>query len=201
MSCWRGTPVRGDPRPARAGAGDAHPDTLLSRNNLATAYQDAGDLERAIPLYEAALARREQVLGDAHPRTLNSRNNLAGARRTAQAVQRRSTATAANGPDQHPPQEPNRGLNDPHRHIHIELRIRRLWIGRPGPSPGRPRPLNAGRQRPTMTTQAATSRPRSCKNAGPQDPRQDPGQEDSSRPAQLPCYPNSTTSSGRYIAW
>ncbi|MFD8257722.1 tetratricopeptide repeat protein, partial [Streptomyces griseoluteus] len=63
--------------------GDAHPDTLASRNNLAGAYRAAGDLGRAIPLYEATLAQREQVLGDAHPNTLTSRNNLAYAYRTA----------------------------------------------------------------------------------------------------------------------
>ncbi|MBN0049186.1 ATP-binding protein [Streptomyces actuosus] len=59
--------------------GDAHRDTLTSRNNLASAYQAAGDLKRAIPLYEATLTRYEQVLGDTHPDTLTSRNNLATA--------------------------------------------------------------------------------------------------------------------------
>ncbi|MEV4364552.1 tetratricopeptide repeat protein, partial [Nonomuraea sp. NPDC049625] len=37
-----------------------HPDTLSSRNNLAGAYESAGDLGRAIPLYEATLAERER---------------------------------------------------------------------------------------------------------------------------------------------
>ncbi|MFF3781916.1 FxSxx-COOH system tetratricopeptide repeat protein [Streptomyces sp. NPDC001933] len=59
--------------------GDAHPDTLSSRNDLAQAYGNAGDLARAIPLFEATLAQREQVLGDAHPDTLSSRNDLAQA--------------------------------------------------------------------------------------------------------------------------
>ncbi|MGC4980349.1 tetratricopeptide repeat protein, partial [Streptomyces sp. DT193] len=59
--------------------GDTHPRTLTSRNNLAYAYQVAGDLGRAIPLYEATLAQRKEVLGDTHPETLQSRNNLAGA--------------------------------------------------------------------------------------------------------------------------
>ncbi|RSM75572.1 Nephrocystin-3, partial [Streptomyces sp. WAC 01325] len=59
--------------------GDTHPDTLTSRNNLAHAYYAARDLGRAIPLFEAALAQREQVLGDTHPDTLTSRNNLAHA--------------------------------------------------------------------------------------------------------------------------
>ncbi|MET7715157.1 tetratricopeptide repeat protein [Streptomyces sp. NPDC005407] len=79
--------------------GDTHPDTLTSRNNLAYAYQSAGDLGRAIPLLEATLAQREQVLGDTHPDTLMSRNNLTAAHQAAQAVQQRSTATAATAAD------------------------------------------------------------------------------------------------------
>ncbi|MFF1321218.1 tetratricopeptide repeat protein, partial [Streptomyces chartreusis] len=63
--------------------GDTHPDTLTSRNNLASAYESAGNLGRAIPLYEATLAQREQVLGDTHPNTLTSRNNLASAYESA----------------------------------------------------------------------------------------------------------------------
>ncbi|MET9246199.1 tetratricopeptide repeat protein [Nonomuraea sp. NPDC003709] len=39
----------------------------------------AGELSRAIPLYEATLANSERVLGSDHPNTLISRNNLAGA--------------------------------------------------------------------------------------------------------------------------
>ncbi|MFJ9980641.1 FxSxx-COOH system tetratricopeptide repeat protein, partial [Streptomyces cyaneofuscatus] len=59
--------------------GDAQPRTLVSRNNLASAYQEAGDLGRAIPLKEANLAQYEEVFGYAHPGTLVSRNNLARA--------------------------------------------------------------------------------------------------------------------------
>ncbi len=57
--------------------GGDHPDTLASRNNLAGAYESAGDLGRAIPLYEQTLTDRERVLGGDHPNTLTSRNNLA----------------------------------------------------------------------------------------------------------------------------
>ena len=57
--------------------GDTHPDTLTSRNNLATAYQDAGRLDEAIPLYERTLADREQAPGRHPPRHPASRNNLA----------------------------------------------------------------------------------------------------------------------------
>ncbi|MFI1014866.1 tetratricopeptide repeat protein [Streptomyces sp. NPDC020965] len=35
--------------------GQDHPNTLISRNNLAGAYQAAGDLDRAIPLHKATL--------------------------------------------------------------------------------------------------------------------------------------------------
>ncbi|MFJ4976883.1 NACHT domain-containing protein, partial [Streptomyces coeruleorubidus] len=63
--------------------GDTHPDTLTSRNHLAHAYQAAGDLERAIPLYETTLAQYEQILGDTHPDTLTSRNHLAHAYQAA----------------------------------------------------------------------------------------------------------------------
>ncbi|MEU3246195.1 MULTISPECIES: tetratricopeptide repeat protein [unclassified Streptomyces] len=72
----------------RAGPGRHPPDTLNSRNNLASAYESAGNPGQAIPLYEATLAQREKVLGDTHPHTLSSRNNLAHARQKAEAVQR-----------------------------------------------------------------------------------------------------------------
>nr|WSZ15592.1 tetratricopeptide repeat protein [Streptomyces canus] len=57
--------------------GETHPSTLNSRNNLANAYEAAGDLDRAILLHETTLTLRQEVLGDTHPDTLNSRNNLA----------------------------------------------------------------------------------------------------------------------------
>ncbi len=63
--------------------GETHPDTLTSRNNLAAAYDTAGRLSEAIPLYERTLADRERVLGETHPDTLGSRNNLAYAYRAA----------------------------------------------------------------------------------------------------------------------
>jgi len=63
--------------------GDDHPDTLISMNNLASAYRSAGDLDRAIPLFEQALVRGRRVLGDDHPDTLALVNNLAGAYKSA----------------------------------------------------------------------------------------------------------------------
>jgi tetratricopeptide (TPR) repeat protein len=58
--------------------GPTHLDTLRSRNSLATAYESAGDLARAIPLFETALDDLVQVVGPDHPETLTCRNNLAG---------------------------------------------------------------------------------------------------------------------------
>jgi hypothetical protein len=55
--------------------GADHPDTLTSQNNLAYAYESAGDLERAIPLYERTLTDCERVLGPGHPTTATVRSN------------------------------------------------------------------------------------------------------------------------------
>ncbi|MBL1068139.1 tetratricopeptide repeat protein, partial [Streptomyces sp. 7-21] len=68
--------------------GTTHPHTLTSRNNLAGAYESAGDLKRAIPLYETTLTQREQILGTTHPDTLAIRNNLAYAYQAAGDLKR-----------------------------------------------------------------------------------------------------------------
>ena len=62
--------------------GADHPDTLTSRNNLAGAYQAAGDLGRAILLFKATLADCERALGADHPTTRVVRRNLGSARRS-----------------------------------------------------------------------------------------------------------------------
>jgi len=59
--------------------GPDHPSTLASRNNLASAYRDAGRIDEAIPLYEQTLEDSTRILGPHHPDTLISRNNLANA--------------------------------------------------------------------------------------------------------------------------
>jgi len=56
--------------------GPDHPDTLTSRNNLASAYESAGRLGEAIPLYEQVVADRVRVLGADHPLTITVRENL-----------------------------------------------------------------------------------------------------------------------------
>ena len=67
----------------RGFSGSDHPDTLITRNNLAVAYYSAGRLAEAIELYERVLADQERVLGPDHPDTLKTRNNLAVAYRSA----------------------------------------------------------------------------------------------------------------------
>jgi tetratricopeptide (TPR) repeat protein len=70
--------------------GADHPDTLATRDNLASAYWGAGRIAEAITLSEQTLADRERVLGADHPYTLQTRNNLAiayqDAGRTAEAI-------------------------------------------------------------------------------------------------------------------
>jgi serine/threonine protein kinase len=89
--------------------GPDHPDTLESRNNLATAYRAAGRLDEAIALHEQTLKLRTARLGPDHPDTLSSRNNLATAYRAtgrlAEAIAMHEEALKLNmaklGPD-HP---------------------------------------------------------------------------------------------------
>ena len=63
--------------------GPDHPDTLASRNDLASTYRDAGRLDKAIALYEQILEDSIRVLGSDHPGTLTSRFDLAGAYQAA----------------------------------------------------------------------------------------------------------------------
>ncbi|MCO5996232.1 tetratricopeptide repeat protein [Actinoallomurus rhizosphaericola] len=59
--------------------GEDHPKTLDSRTTLAYAYEAAGDLGRAISLFEAAVADCARVLGEDEYLTLASRIHLASA--------------------------------------------------------------------------------------------------------------------------
>jgi hypothetical protein len=63
--------------------GPNHPDTVMTRNNVAWAYHGLGLLPEALRLYEQALTDAERVLGPDHPYTLTIRNNLANASRGA----------------------------------------------------------------------------------------------------------------------
>ena len=60
--------------------------TLISRNNLACAYRDAGRLSEAIDLFEQVLASRLRALEPDHLDILTSRNNLAGAYELAERL-------------------------------------------------------------------------------------------------------------------
>ncbi len=60
----------------KARLGPDHPDTLETMNDLAIGYQDAGRIDRALPLYEETLALREVRLGPDHQDTLTTMHNL-----------------------------------------------------------------------------------------------------------------------------
>ncbi|MCX5327867.1 FxSxx-COOH system tetratricopeptide repeat protein [Streptomyces sp. NBC_00140] len=86
-ACWY-LMDRGQARPARERLqrlyeaclqqlGPDHEDTLQAANNLARAYNDTQDHERARALDEDSLARRRRLHGDDHPDTLASARNLA----------------------------------------------------------------------------------------------------------------------------
>lgn len=57
--------------------GNDHPDTLSSRNNLATALQGLSRHQEAADLHQQNLTDYERTLGPDHPHTLISRRNLA----------------------------------------------------------------------------------------------------------------------------
>jgi tetratricopeptide (TPR) repeat protein len=63
--------------------GPDHPDALNARDSLAAAYQTAGLIADAIPLFERTLVDRERMLGPDHPDTLISQNKLAAAYQAA----------------------------------------------------------------------------------------------------------------------
>ncbi|MFJ5643093.1 tetratricopeptide repeat protein [Streptomyces sp. NPDC093223] len=58
--------------------GDTHPDTLITRHDLAGVLRDLGEVEGARSEYEAVLAHERDVLSDTHPITLITRHDLAG---------------------------------------------------------------------------------------------------------------------------
>ena len=59
--------------------GGDHPHTLTSRNNLASAYKEAGNLGQAISLFRQIVADSGRILGDDDPSTLAFLDNLANA--------------------------------------------------------------------------------------------------------------------------
>jgi serine/threonine protein kinase/tetratricopeptide (TPR) repeat protein len=57
--------------------GPDHPDTLLSKNNLAVLFLDSGKYKLAEALFQEVLHAQMARLGADHPDTLNSKSNLA----------------------------------------------------------------------------------------------------------------------------
>ncbi len=57
--------------------GPEHPDTLITRGNLARWTGQAGDAAGARDQFAALLPVRERVLGPEHPDTLTTRHDLA----------------------------------------------------------------------------------------------------------------------------
>jgi tetratricopeptide (TPR) repeat protein len=78
-----GAPRLGVPHLVRAQAlreaqlGRNHPDTLNSAHNLALLYLEGGQFDRAVTLFEAALAKMKEKLGPDHADTLQTMHNLA----------------------------------------------------------------------------------------------------------------------------
>ena len=57
--------------------GPDHPDTLMTRGNLAGALQKLGRVSEAIDLFQAVIADQTRILEPDHPDTLITRGNLA----------------------------------------------------------------------------------------------------------------------------
>jgi len=53
-----------------------HPDTLATVNNMAVVFRRQGQYEKALGLYERALAGREKALGIDHPDTQDTLRGL-----------------------------------------------------------------------------------------------------------------------------
>ncbi|HEY8201992.1 MAG TPA: tetratricopeptide repeat protein, partial [Actinomycetota bacterium] len=61
----------------QASLGDDHPDTLLTRHQVADFTGQTGNARAAVDLFRQVAADRELVLGPDHPHTLTSRHGLA----------------------------------------------------------------------------------------------------------------------------
>ena len=80
---WLAASWRFDEAEAALGTISSERAALEGANAVAQAYESAGRLDEAIPLYEQVAADSARVLGPDHPQTLASRNNLAYAYRAA----------------------------------------------------------------------------------------------------------------------
>ena len=66
--------------------GRDRPSALATYNNLALAYMEAGDVSKAIDIFETLIPDLVGVLGPNHPHTLHTRSNLADAYREAESI-------------------------------------------------------------------------------------------------------------------
>jgi hypothetical protein len=76
--------VAEDSRQRRGRGNRGH--SQVAHLNLAGAYESAGRIDEAIPLYEQNLADYVRVLGPDQPQTVTARNTLAGAYETARRL-------------------------------------------------------------------------------------------------------------------
>jgi tetratricopeptide (TPR) repeat protein/predicted Ser/Thr protein kinase len=60
--------------------GDAHPDTLQARSDLADRLWDLGEIEQALGMYEELHRARVSLLGETHPKTVRSLDDIAEAK-------------------------------------------------------------------------------------------------------------------------
>jgi tetratricopeptide (TPR) repeat protein len=60
--------------------GDAHPDTLQARSDLADRLWDLGEIEQALGMYEELHRARASLLGETHPKTVRSLDDIAEAK-------------------------------------------------------------------------------------------------------------------------
>ena len=183
---WAG-PSRCTSRPWPTGSGCWAPTTPTPWPRGTTSplpTRSAGDLGRAIPLLEQALADSVRVLGADHPHTLTSRNNLAVAYRAAGDLGRAIPLLRAGpgrlraGAGRRPPRHP--GLAEqPRRRL---PRRRGTWAG-PSRCTSRPWPTACGCWAPT------TPRPRPC---APTSPRR------ASTPSSAPAGVRAAPGGGRH---
>jgi tetratricopeptide (TPR) repeat protein len=78
----------------KAELGPDHPDTILCMSVLALGYQEAGQLEKALPLHEDTLKRITARLGPDHPNTVTAMGSLGKAYAAAKQGEKAATTLA-----------------------------------------------------------------------------------------------------------
>ena len=75
--------------------GPEHKHTVLTKNNLAAAYSDAGQTEKAVQLLEDVWEVRAKTLGEDAPGTITALHKLEAARREDATRQRTATTDSS----------------------------------------------------------------------------------------------------------